>query len=322
MQAITQPTGFRRPFRDPSHRLIATALTVTASAAAPAWGLVIDNGTTNVIDTTINDFIDVFDSDAGDPTTVTFNTGANITGFDAFDNSVYVDDSSIVVINDGTFAQDITGFTDASITINGGDLRDDVFAGDDVTLSITGGTIADNVEVVDRANATIIGGTIDDNLTAEDFGTIVVLGGDIGNDVESVGFGTLITLRGGTFGSDIEAADGGQIDIFGGEIGLTGSFDNGIGASSFSTIRVHGQDFTVNGVPVGFGPLSGTGGTLAGTLSDGSTFEMPYDRARRNRFSPRGNIILVDLPVPEPGSLALLAVGAVVVLRRAARRDR
>lgn len=322
MQTISQPTGSGRPFRVPSHRLTA-ALAVMACAAAPAWALVIDNGTTNVIDTTIDDFIDVFDSSAGDPTTVTFNTGANITGVDAFDTSVYVDDNSIVIINDGSFAQDITGFGNASITVNGGDLGDDIFLAEQATAFISGGMIDENVELVDDTSVTITGGTIGDNLTVENDATAEVFGGSVGDDVEAIGGGARVTLRGGDFGGDIEAARGGEIDIFGGEIGTNPIlFDTGIGASSFSTITLYGQDFTIDGSPVGFGAISPLSGTLAGTLSDGSTFSMPFQRINtRPFFRPPvfGDIVLVDQPVPEPSTLALLAIGSAALLRRATR---
>ncbi|GEM_PF-6948436 len=49
--------------------------------------LTYNNGTSNIVDTTINTFVSVENSSGGDPTTVTFNTGAEVTG-DFMDISV------------------------------------------------------------------------------------------------------------------------------------------------------------------------------------------------------------------------------------------
>ncbi|MEM6333955.1 MAG: PEP-CTERM sorting domain-containing protein [Planctomycetota bacterium] len=320
--------------------LTATTATLAAAclalaAASPAMALIIDDGGTTVIDSTVNDFIEVADGPGGQPTTVVFEPGANITDSDSVGDTVFVTGGSSVVINGGQFFEDVTALDDASLTINGGTIGNDALGFNNNVVTITGGTVSNDVEVFansslvvtggligddleasDGSSVTFSGGTVTDNLSVENFATALITGGTIGNDLEAIG-NVSITVLGGSIGSDIEAVGSATIDIFGGQLGAVGGFEFGIASGGFSVVTLFGPEFQINGSPAAFGSISQGFGTLSGTLSDGSVFSVPFERVDEGFFFPRvGQIVLVEQAIPEPGSLALLSLGGVTLLRR------
>ncbi|MEM9913493.1 MAG: PEP-CTERM sorting domain-containing protein [Planctomycetota bacterium] len=297
--------------------LALAAASLALPAALPTMALTIDDGGTTVIDSTIDDFIEVADGPGGLPTTVIFEPGANITDSDSVGDTVFVTGNSSVVINGGQFFEDITALDDASLTINGGAIGNDVLGFSASVLTVTGCLIDDDLEVFDDSSLTFSGGTVTDNLTVEDDATGLVTGGIVGNDLEAVGNAS-ITVLGGSIGSDIEAVGNATIDIFGGQLGTVGDFDNGIASGGDSVITLFGPEFQINGSPAAFGSISQEFGTISGTLSDGSVFSVPFELVSEGPFfRPRiGEIVLVEQAIPEPTTLALLSLGGVTLLRR------
>lgn len=291
---------------------------VAAILPGPAFALLIDDGGTTVIDSTINDFIEVDDSPGGQPTTVRFEPGANVTASDSLGDSVFVFGDSSVIINGGQFFENVTALEDALLMINGGVVGNDALGFDGASLEVTGGVIDDDLELFGSATLDFSGGSIDDNLTAQDGSSVVMTGGDVGNDLEAIG-GASVTVLGGTIGSDIEAVGVATIDLFGGVLGAVGAFDNGIASGGLSVITLYGPRFQINGAPAAFGSILPIAGQLSGTLSDGNTFDMPFARVTDGPFFPfRGEIVLVQQAVPEPTAAlsALIGVGVLASQRR------
>jgi len=88
------------------------------------------------------------------------------------------------------------------------------------------------------------------------------------------------------------------------------TFSRGPGFRSYgsSEVFIHGSDFQLDGVPVGYGPVTRPIGFLSGDLLYG----------RINALYAISDSAAVTL-VPEPASLGLLALGGVaLILRRKA----
>ncbi|HEY1683980.1 MAG TPA: PEP-CTERM sorting domain-containing protein [Tepidisphaeraceae bacterium] len=134
---------------------------------------------------------------------------------------------------------------------------------------------------------TVTGGTIQSNTNASAIfsrGLVDIYAGTIQTD------GTAILNQGGT------------VKIYGGTITGTG---NGEINNEIGTIDIYGTSFNYP-----FGPISADLGSLVGTLSNGSPIDTTFDRA------DSAPIVLIRLP--EPGSLALIALGCGLLLRRKA----
>ncbi|MEM7808063.1 MAG: hypothetical protein AAF561_08130 [Planctomycetota bacterium] len=318
----------------------AHAIVIAASflATSSAGAAVFDDGGTTIINSTVNDFIEVSDGPGGLPTTVIFEPGANITQADSVGDSVFATGNSSVIVNGGQFVEDVTGLDDSSITVNGGTLGDDLLGFTNATLVMTGGSVADDAEIYDTgsfvvsggvvgedleafddSSLTFSGGTVNNNLTAEQNATIVMTGGSVGNDLESVDDAS-VTVRGGSIAADIEAANAGTIDIFGGELGTSTGFAPLLASGGDSVITLYGPEFQINGSPVAFGNIGNVFGTLSGTLSDGSTFQRGFFRVNEGSSSApnRGEIVLVQQAIPEPvASLGgLIGLGLLVARRQ------
>jgi len=202
--------------------------------------VIFSDGGNHIVNSVVNDFIEVRNGAGGIATTVTFQAGADIRGTDNFDDTVYVLQNSVVNIEAGRFVDDVSAYNRGQLNITGGDFLDDVYAANRATVRLSGGIITDDLE-------------------ADDNSLIVMTGGSVGEDVES--FGGTIIISGGTFAAS------------------STSLDSGLGVSLGGTIELIGSNFRLNGNAIDSGSLTQISGLLSGTLADGSTFtDIPFTR--------------------------------------------
>lgn len=323
-------------------RLMITAGTLLAASAAHGQ-VTYNNGGSHVVDSLINQYIEIADGPGSTPTTVMFNTGANITGTDGWDDTVYTLDNSKAIINDGTFVNDVSAYNSSMIEIYGGNLLDDIYTFSDATVRFHGGTLAENVDMYDSstfylqggnvgedvyvdnsATAYLSSGTINDDVVAYSSGTVHLSGATVGDDIEVNGSGK-VYITGGSINEDIEIFNsnfgGGLVDISGGQLaaGGLGNLDVGFGVGRRGLLILRGSSFLVNGIAVGSGFVLPNSGVLSGTLLDGSTFtNIPFDRVGG---SNRGKIELivteaVTIPTPMGASMAMVGLAGIAARRR------
>ena len=98
-----------------------------------------------------------------------------------------------------------------------------------------------------------------------------------------------------------------------------GSISGGLYAYDSSTITIFGSDFSVNGHPIGYGPVPSIFGDLAGTVTSGDTFSLQFchNGCTVHRFV---NGVTITIPhtglivlAPEPAIATLLGLGFVVL---------
>ena len=121
--------------------------------------ILLDDGGDHTEDTNTIDYYEIYDGPASDPTTVTFNTGAVVNGFNLDDQSVYIADTSELLINDGIFSEDVTVCGMASGEIHGGTFQDDLNAESSGIILFYGGLVIDDVEAVGSSRIDIFGGS-------------------------------------------------------------------------------------------------------------------------------------------------------------------
>ncbi len=215
------------------------------------------------------------------------------------DDYVLVDDRSpgmgttINILEGGSITTNhgLAGYEDSIINIVGGAIYG-LHVFDSTRVTVSGGAM-DSLQIFDTSRVTVSGGSISANLSANGSSQVAVSGGSIGGGLY-VFDSTRVTVSGGQIGRDIfagwDTGDNNQLTFF-------------------------GWRFAVNGVPFGYGELTSIyGGTpydeparrLTGILASGE----PLD----NDFYIGGNASIVL--VPEPATLLLLGIGAVVLLGR------
>ena len=295
--------------------VLSTAVAVAFSPSTIAG--VINDGGSHTFDSTINDYIEVYAGPGNAPTTVTFNTGANLTGRNGWFETLFLDQAAVGVINDGTFAYDVALDRDATLTMNGGTLNDDllIYKGSAI---INDGYIANTTQVYLDSRLDVFGGDFGSYFFVGEDAVVNFYDGVIGDDIKTINGGTVF-MSGGSVGNDIEVNDGGLIDISGGILAADGlgSLDVGLAANNDGRIILRGMDFLINGLPALDGLVSPLTGTISGTLADGTAFsDIPFDQ---NPLGNRGFIELVV--VPEPASLAMMGLGTVCLFSRRRRKS-
>lgn len=148
--------------------------------------------------------------------------------------------------------------------------------------------------IIDESNSVPLGG-IDVRDSAAGSPTIVeVVAGASVYGISTHG-ASKVTVNGGTIAAALDAYDS-------------------------STITIFGDDFSVNGHAIGYGPVPSLFGDLAGTLAFGESFALHFchDGCTVFRVSSDGTITPIPhtgtiILAPEPGSATLLGFGCVVL---------
>ena len=175
--------------------------------------------------------------------------------------------------------------------VSGGLVNIELFVFDSSLVRIDGGRVGANAFAAGNSRIELSGdGIVEDSLTTEDTATAVVDGGTVQflTSIES----SRIEVHGISFNSAssrIHVNNNGRIDIF-------------------------GDNFAINGQPVGFGPVPLTPypfGTLTGTLESGQPLDIFYQV--QTGFGRTASLKLVFAEVPEPSTTLLLACGLVVL---------
>ena len=187
-----------------------------------------------------------------------------------------------------------------ALTLNGGgvhtvdyQLDDNVWVEDSLsdeftTLNIVDdGIIKDWVNVFDYSKVNMSGGSIGSGLLTWDNSQSVISGG-------------LIT-------SDLNTFNDSEVFIYGGTI------EYGLNIQDNSQVTISGTNFAINGFPVDYGTYTAsdyTSGILTGILANGGPINNDFGIANN------ASITLI----PEPSTLLLLGLGA-VVLRKLLQRQ-
>ncbi len=160
-----------------------------------------------------------------------------------------------------------------------------LYADDSSAVNVLGGSIG-HLNARDNSIVTLSSGQIGFDLFARDSSMVTVSGGSIGDNLHAQN-SAIITVSGGSIGERIIATGGGKITF-------------------------KGRDFAINGQPVNFGTFD-TGnydwvqGWLTGILENGSILD--------NEFRIELDNSSITL-VPEPATLLLLGLGAVILRKR------
>lgn len=177
---------------------------------------------------------------------------------------------------------------------------------EDSRLNISGGSTM--LKISDYSRVNISGGWIGRDLNAYDSSQVTMSGGNIASDLRAYG-SNWVTISGGQIGGKLGAYGSSQVTLAGGTVGgeLTANHDG--------ILTIQGSDFAVDGMPFGYGELTSLiGGNwfnepkrhLAGILASGDLLDNDF------YIGGRGKIVLV----PEPATLLLLGLGAVLLRRK------
>ena len=180
--------------------------------------------------------------------------------------------------------------------------------GTGTTLNLLdGGVISGELRLYENSTANVLGGKIWMDLHAWDSSELTLSGGSV--EWYVVGHNSSqVFITGGRIETALSAMDSSRITMSGGHIG-SHIFLGYDGASHDCTITFYGSDFAINGGRVEYGQYFASDyatGHLTGTLVDGSSLDddfFMYDNA---------SIVLA----PEPSTLLLLGLGAVMVRRK------
>jgi hypothetical protein len=169
------------------------------------------------------------------------------------------------------------------------------------------------------------GGSVGLGLWAYESSRIAMRGGSVGdalgprvyfNPALAAADSSSVTLSGGSVEGSLFATDSSTVTMRGGSVGLY------LAAYDASSIVIVGTGFAVDGVPVEFGPLAATTGTLTGMLESGEPlllFGFCHQGGTCGFGVPATGLITL---VPEPDTSLLFPFAAIslVMLRAASHR--
>jgi hypothetical protein len=157
---------------------------------------------------------------------------------------------------------------------------------------------------------TMAGGNVWEELSTYDSSTITMTGGTVGEGIVARG-SSRIVVTGGHTAMCLIAQDSATITISG---SATLDYDEcmerpALRALGSSVIEIIGTSFAVNGVPVPYGPVSATAGTVTGKLASGEPLDTTFGRDS----SATIKLVFASPPVPALSGWSYLALVSCLV---------
>jgi hypothetical protein len=196
--------------------------------------------------------------------------------------------------------------------LDGGLIQAWIDAHQDSRVNILGGRVSGSVNAYGASHIAVVGGEIGGPVYCRENSRLDISGGSMGAWVQSLS-SSEVTISGGEINLFVEAWDNSRVTISGGTIG------GRIAAIRDGLITLVGSNFAVNGTPVGYGDFASDyaiNGTLTGILANGDILNNTF-----SLIHPGADITFI----PEPGTILLLGLGGLGVLRKRdelARRSR
>lgn len=206
-----------------------------------------------------------------------------------------------------------------------GPVPSSIRAGQSMTVH-DGGALPENFSAGWGSNVAITGGEVGGNFEATG-ARVTISGGQMGNEFDAF-VGSVVDISGGVFGEHFSAHDKSVVNISG------GTFARGFEALPGSTVNLFATKLWLNDVPID-GLTMGVpyllsrreGDFLTGLWANGSqfTFQLTtYGYTEFSLFSSAAtlNLVLVAVPEPAGGRLALAAGAILLFSARTVRRQR
>jgi len=210
--------------------------------------------------------------------------------------------------------------------LNSGQINGYLWAYEDSHINVSGGSV-DTLFAYGRSQIVFSAGSLQ-GLSANGNSWVDFSAGSVGNDLNAGG-NSHIEMSGGVVNKAIEVYDSGQVQMYGGVVDeyiramdsgqiffSGGSVAGDLVADDFGVLTIYGSDFAIDSQPFGYGELvSILGGAswdestrhLSGTLANGDQLDNNF------YIGHDASIILV----PEPATLLLLGLGAMMLRRKA-----
>jgi hypothetical protein len=239
--------------------------------------------------------------------------------------------TTVNIISGGKINNVLSAWGDSVININGGEITGRLYARDNTQVVLKSGVIDDYLEASQNSRINISGGKILNEIAASNNSTIIVSGGSIlgltslnesnvfvsGGEIGSYKYSrsllaydnSRVNITNGIIYYLLSSFEGAKVNIYG------GSYPHGLWVEDSGLITIFGKDFVLhdNGrsYTPGYGmiPAGMIYDRLTGVLANGSSIDtnLAWDP-----FNP-GNIVLA---IPEPSTLLLLGLGAVILRRK------
>ena len=188
------------------------------------------------------------------------------------------------IVNGGLTAW-VVGYERSNLVMDGGTVSESIGLYHYATATISSGTIGGNLQGNSNTNVNMTGGNIQDRLNALNNANITLSGGSVGLEIQSFNSAT-ISLVGSNF--QVTAGDNTYDLSYGDKLS-----DFGILETAYSGDRRYV-------------------GTISGTLQDGSFLTVPFKVWNMDDYAGTADIYII----PEPTTLSLLALGAILTGRR------